>query len=163
MNKCAAGFSLIELITVIAMSAILLMMALPIWLHFYEQNQAEIAVKQISSALNFARSAAIAHGEKVIFCASRNHLNCGGLWHEGQIVMLQQQVLRVYGKLPDKLYWKSAFGRNDRLEFVASGFTNGQSGSFWICPRNDKWARRIVLEQSGRARVTGEGVDCSEG
>lgn len=161
-NKKWLGFSLLEMLLILALLGILCLMGIPSWRHLVQENQTGTQVRTFISALNFARSEAIKQSEKVIFCPSENQKTCGGSWQKGQIVLSNNTVLRIYPPLPanEKLLWKSSLGRVDRLEFVASGFTNGQKGSFIFCPTDARYAKRIIIEQSGRARVVSEDISC---
>lgn len=162
MKKIHIGFSLIELLIVIVLLSILLLGGISLWREFVQHNRANATVHQITTALQFARSEAIKNNGLVIFCASQNQKTCDGPWQNGQIILIKNKILRIYSPLSnkDRLIWKSAFGKNDRLEFVSTGFTNGQSGSFWYCPNDLRFAKRIVVLQSGRTRVTEESSGC---
>jgi type IV fimbrial biogenesis protein FimT len=159
------GYSLFEMLITIALVGILCLAGIPSWQYFMQENQMSAQVRTFITALNFARSEAVKQSEKIIFCPSENQHSCGGFWEQGQIVLSKDNVLRAYPALPPnvKLIWKSSLGRNDHLEFVPSGFTNGQKGSFIFCPPNPRYAKRIVIEQSGRMRITEEGIQCNPG
>lgn len=153
--KRHSAFTLIELLIALTLASLLLVAAVPLWREWLQRNRAEAVVQQLITAINLARSEAVKRGQTVTFCPSRDQRHCGGLWQEGQIILQQQQVIRTYAALPgrDQLIWRSSLGKNDRLEFVASGFTNGQKGSFIYYPAHGQAATRIVIEQSGRMRM----------
>lgn len=156
------GFSFIELLIVISLLGFLILGSVSWWGNLITQNRSTTYVQQILTALQFARSVAIKQNEKVIFCPSQDHRTCGGEWRVGQIILVKNKVLKIYPALSnsDRLLWKSAFGKNQILEFLPTGFTNGQNGSFWYCPKNLSAAKRITLQQSGKARVSNEFGGC---
>ncbi len=150
------GISLIEILIVLTLIGFFALVALPGLNHFYQSNQATTQVNQIITALHFARSEAILRNEIVIFCPSRNQSQCGGNWRDGQIVMsTNEKVLQAYPALKSQtaLIWKSTLGDNQQLRWLPSGLTAGQSGSFFYCPPNHNYAKRIVVLRTGRIRV----------
>jgi type IV fimbrial biogenesis protein FimT len=154
--KSTAAFSLIELLVTLAIVGIFLLLAISGFHTFVIKTRVTSQVNQFMSAIAYARSEAIMRGEVITLCKSVDHKTCGGQWRDGQIIInAKQQVLRVYQALPvgDQLLWFSNFKQNNFLQFSAAGFTNGQQGSFYYCPADKRYAKRIVVEQSGRVRV----------
>jgi len=110
-----------------------------------------------------ARSEAILRGRMVSLCKSNDQTNCLGSWEEGQIIFADENqnghvinaahVLSVFsGRASGKLLWKSSLHR-DYLQFLPSGLTNSQNGTFWFCEKNMKnpsWL--IKINHLGRAR-----------
>ena len=149
------GFTLIELLAAIALASVLLLITIPAFQQVLAHNRATIEVNKIISALHYARSEAIQLNEIVIFCKSADAKQCGGNWEDGQIILANNRVLRVYPALPanTRLYLKGNFGNNDTIRWLPSGATAGQKGSIYYCPTDERYARRIVLEKTGRVRV----------
>lgn len=155
MNK---GFSLLELIIVLFITIILLFIGVSGWNNFKQQQNSHIIMQQIAGAINFARIEAIKRGEPIIFCKSSDHQHCGGEWRDGQLVISSQgEVLQALDPLPlgDNLIWRSSFGRNDALELLPTGFTNGQQGRFYYISshKNTELAPVLVINQTGRIRL----------
>lgn len=150
-----SAFTLVELICTLALISLLLAIAAPSLRHVIAQNQVAQGVNQIIAAMNFARSEAVKRGVIVTFCKSSDHKKCSGAWNEGQIVMVGDEILRVYAALPsgDELTWRSSLGKNEALQWAPTGFTVGQKGSFYYCSANKRYGARIVVEQTGRIRV----------
>ncbi len=150
------GVSLIEILIVLMLIGFFALVALPGLNHFYLSNQANTQVNQIISALHYARSEAILRGEIVVFCPSHNQVQCGGNWREGQLVMTTHgKILQIYPALNSQidLIWRSTLGNNDNIRWLPSGFTAGQSGSFFYCPPDHQYAKRIVVLRTGRIRI----------
>jgi type IV fimbrial biogenesis protein FimT len=156
------GFNLIELLITIFLISIFLTIAVPNFQHLVIENRVDTHVQQLVAAIQFARTEAIKRGENVIFCKSNNSLTCGGQWNNGQIVLVNQVVIRVFPTLPkgDDLKLFGSFGKNEQLEFLPQGFTNGQQGSIYYCPTEKEYGMRIVIEQTGRIRLEKNGSKC---
>jgi type IV fimbrial biogenesis protein FimT len=158
------GFTLIELLVTTILLSILLLITIPAFQHIVAYNRATTAVNQIVTALNYARSEAIQRDVEITFCKSADHQTCGGNWQQGQIVVANHQVLRIYPALPanTQFYLKSNFSNNDAIRWLPNGATAGQNGSFYYCPPDMHYARRIVLEKTGRVRVEQNNVICND-
>lgn len=156
------GFTLIEFLTTIALMIIIAFISISMVQHTLKQNRLTNEVNQIVNAIHYARSEAIKQNAIIILCQSSDQKTCSGAWNQGQVVLIKNKVLQVFPALnnQDQLIWKSSLAQNDALQFNADGFTNGQQGSFYFCPTDKNYAKRIVVEQSGRVRVTDDGVVC---
>lgn len=156
------GFTFIELLITMTVLGILLLIAIPSMQHLVVQNRVTTQVQQIVRAINLTRSEAIKRGTSVFFCKSSDGKNCGGNWSDGQLILAGHEILRIYPHLPpgDELIWSSSFGQNDVLEILPTGFTNGQNGSFSYCPQDQNYAKRIIINQSGRVRISTDNVNC---
>ena len=156
MLRNQTAFIFLETIIVFAIISILLMTAIPLFSDVVSENSARAHTEQIFTALQLTRMEALKRREKVRFCKSIDHKTCGGAWHDGQIIISKNNiVLRVFSALPasDKLTWQSSFGKNDYLEFLPSGNTNAQQGSFYYCPKNSSQALAIIIKQTGHMRI----------
>jgi len=156
MPRKFSAFSFLEAIIVLAIIGILLMATIPLFSDAISSNGARTHTEQIFTALQLTRMEALKRRENVRFCKSVDHKTCGGSWHDGQIIISKSNVvLRVFSTLPasDKLTWQSSFGKNDYLEFLPSGNTNAQQGSFYYCPKNPSKALAIIIKQTGHMRV----------
>lgn len=160
--KFKIGFSLIEILVALTLFAIVLLIGVPSLQHALLQNRVDSSIHQMITAISFARSEAIRRQQRVSFCASEDGQRCRGTWRSGQILMADQKVLRVYSALPpgDNLMWVSSLSKNDVLEILPTGFTNGQQGSFYYCPPNKQYAKRIIVTQTGRVRVVNDATRC---
>lgn len=157
-----SGFSLIELLLAMTLLAILLVVAIPMTQSLLTRNRVTQHAAELVTALNYARSEAVKRGSLVTFCKSKAGKSCEGDWRDGQIVIVDKQVLRQYAALTngDNLIWRSSLGKNEMLQFAPAGFTHGQSGSFYYCPAEKQYAKRIVVEQSGRTRIMDDSSGC---
>ena len=88
MNKIK-GFSLIELLFVVAILGALLALALPSFTDTIEQTTTNSQIKVMLTTLNLARSEAIKRGQDVSVCASSDGADCDAAnWTAGWIVFV---------------------------------------------------------------------------
>lgn len=88
MNKIK-GFSLIELLFVVAILGALLALALPSFTDTIEQATTNSQIKVMLTTLNLARSEAIKRGQDVSVCASSDGADCDAAnWTAGWIVFV---------------------------------------------------------------------------
>lgn len=82
------GFSILELLTAIAVMAVLLGLGVPTFLDTINSNRTTTQANELVSALNFARSEAVKRSDLVSVCASTNGTSCSGAndWSTGWIV-----------------------------------------------------------------------------
>jgi len=150
------AFSLIELLLVVVLIVIVLLVVQPSWQDMVSKNHAQVYTNELMVTLQFARATAIKLGEPVIFCCSKNHQECNGLWQNGSIIITTVGKPKVLRVLPpvfagDTLSWN----RDATIIFSPDGFAGGQNGSFYYCPKNSsKNALAVILSPSGRARVS---------
>jgi type IV fimbrial biogenesis protein FimT len=82
------GFSIIELMVVVALAGVLLGLAVPSFRGLIERNRAAGEMNSLVGDLQFARSEAIKRGLPVSVCPSSDSSTClgAGTWHSGWIV-----------------------------------------------------------------------------
>lgn len=163
-----SGFTLYELIITLAIGAILITVVVPAFSHVASTNRSAAAVNELLTALQLARSTAVARAVPVTLC--RGRAACGDAsWSEGWRLFSDvdgdrilepgdgDRLLRV-GETPAPGYtlsWR-AFGSNDYIQFTPEGRTRAQNGTFRFCPEDSgiRYARGIIVYRTGRARVT---------
>lgn len=151
-NK-TSGFTLIELLISLLILATLITIAAPVSHDFLASHRSKSHINTLARALYFARSEAIQRGEKVIFCGSKDAKTCGGDWRNGQITQsASNELLRIFPALPksDRLVWNSSGGKDAAIEWLPTGYTNGQRGSFYYCTPTFSGSRTLVLLDTGR-------------
>jgi len=170
------GFSLIELLVVVAMLGILLAVAMPGFQDTIESANTNSQVKVLLTTLNLASSEAIKRGTNVAICASNDGLDCdAGVWNEGWMVFVDTNgdadgssgsvdagdtVLRVF----DTLGAGSTLTFTTNLfEYNAQGFNDLEAvHTFKVCPdtNNTNNARAVEIGVSGRGRRIETGLAC---
>lgn len=83
----AGGFTLLELLTTMAVVAVLLTVGVPGFFDIVRNNRAAANANEMVSALSVARSEAIRRGARVAVCPSSNGTACTGTWSDGWIVI----------------------------------------------------------------------------
>lgn len=182
------GFTLIELMVVIAIVAILTTLAAPSFVQLITKSNVSSAVNTFLADMRFARSEAVRRGGAVIMCrsdapeASSPHCNTddgpgGNGWVSGWIVFEDRSSNLDYNSATDQLLRVQAPITNldtilehssgsTRFQFTAMGrmksLTSATSLRFGT-NMPDALKRVVCVNQSGRARIVGDGsnVDCS--
>src|SRR5688500_4208789 len=85
------GFSFIELVMVLLITALLLVIAMPSWQSLRISSQITVEVNQLLKILAFARSEALLRHFPLTLCKSSDHHTCGGEWSDGQILFIDKQ------------------------------------------------------------------------
>lgn len=173
------GFTLLELITTIAIAAILMAIAVPNLTMFVENNRMKVTVGDVAAALNFARSEASKRRFPVTVCARASDTTCANsaTWNSGLLVFADSdgngtfdpgapgnEILRVVDSLPDHVTLETrGFVTPGYLQYSSAGETN-VSGRFRICNSRtgyDNIARSIDITPTGRANVDPNKYLCS--
>lgn len=163
MSTTDSGFSLVELIVVMALLAILINLGIPALSHSFERNQARVAINAIYRAINLTRFTAINHGVMTTLCKSADGQSCGGQWQQGFIVFTDRnadrhvndddRLIQVFPAPSESgtLLFR-AFQNKQYLQMTPQGFTNYQNGNFTFCPQNkdSSLAQQVIINRSGR-------------
>ncbi len=147
------AFTLLELLVSLCVLTILISIAIPAMQNFSADKRAIAQINSLGHALYYARSEAVLRAEKIILCASADGRSCGGKWRDGQMVSTTGgEVLRLFSALParDELIWNSSAGKDALVEWLPSGYTNGQRGTFYYCAIAAAYSRILVLLDTGR-------------
>ncbi|MEQ6341222.1 MAG: GspH/FimT family pseudopilin [Gammaproteobacteria bacterium] len=159
-----SAFTLIELLTTLAITGIIAISAAPSLQNLLMDNRMVARVNDLMAHLNLARSEAIHRGARVVLCPSADQQNCAkhSAWHEGWIVFVddnsdrkhgnKEMVLRLQSAVNDSFTIKS--GSHQPVVFQPQGSSGGTNDTFTFCDaRGPLKARAIVLSNSGRPRI----------
>jgi type IV fimbrial biogenesis protein FimT len=169
-----AGFTLLELMIVLAIGALIMSMAVPSFRNSINNQRLVTATNELVMSFTLAKSEAIKRVVYVSVCKSSDGASCTGggtSWNEGWIVFANatttnlgtfdvgDELIRVYSALPDSLEI-SAIGNVDAfVSFRPSGTlgttAGNQLGTFTTCDhRGADSATAIVMQPSGRWQVS---------
>ena len=86
--KSSAGFTLIEMMIVVAIAGILAAIALPSYLNYVIETRIAGVTHNLMVDLQLAREEAVTRGERVSVCPSTDKVSCssGGGWEKGWVV-----------------------------------------------------------------------------
>lgn len=161
-----------ELSVVLVLMTLLAGLGIASWRPFLAAAENEALLRQLQAALHFARQEALLRREVIVLCGSHNQEACTGDWQQGVLVFIDMtggeidsgQILRVFlwGRLGGVLHWRAFPRSQSKIEFLPSGASNYENGTFWYCSKNTShptWA--LVLAQSGHWRIRYPGQDGS--
>jgi len=160
--RCASrGFTLLELLVVIALASLLVMLSLPGFTAF-QHNARTAAVNHLHSTLAFARQLAISEQTNVTVCAANEaHDTCLNSWNGDLLVITddtttaigRDDIVRIVPALPSVAIIYTRENHRRRIRFNPLGFSKGYNGRFHLCPTSAEIGSTLVLSQYGRLRL----------
>lgn len=147
------GFTLLETMVAVAVVAILLSLAVPMYSDSRLNSQLRASANDLVGSVYLARSEAIKRGTVVRLCASANGETCGGAWNQGWIVTVGADVLDRQAALPSGFVVSEANGIGT-FAFQSTG-VDSTAGTFVVCRAQPVGEReRVVsIDATGRASV----------
>jgi type IV fimbrial biogenesis protein FimT len=166
------GFSLIELVTVLAIAGLLASMAAPSFSQLAASLQLTSASNALVSSLYLARSEAIKRNGRVVLCKTSDGMVCAnnGSWDQGWIVFHDVNNNGLRETTETVIHRQLALGASVRvtgnatvdsyISFVSTGGTKlvgggFQAGTLILCRASSAAgdSRQIILNAAGRPRV----------
>lgn len=175
------GFTLVEVMVVVAIMAILITLAAPSFTPLIERWRVQQTVKELESTLYFARSEAIKRGGNVIIHKNANNTNgctlasTGNDWGCGWSVCADlngnnscqsNEVLQRFDGAPNVQVTRTSGGQ--RILLNRWGLVAGNFLGFSLVPVNksitDQAARGVCMSSGGRVRVIApDQIPCTAG
>lgn len=168
----SAGITLLEMLVVLAITAITLTLAAPSFSTLVANVRLKTATELLLTHLNFARSEAIKRNARVVLCKSANGIQCAdvGGWEQGwmvfhdansnaqvdpgEAILLHQAALQGFVRFSGNtnIAQYVSYTPDGGAHLVSGGF---QSGTFTLCGYSDRptEAREIAISKAGQARI----------
>jgi type IV fimbrial biogenesis protein FimT len=169
------GMSLLELLITLGILSVLLSISMPDFEELVESVSADATLRQLATAIQLGKSAAITNRTTVTLCKSVDGLNCGGNWQDGVLVFTDRNRDRAINE-DDRLVRHitfpngkghirfRAFQNKQYLQLTSLGVTHSQNGNFTYCPfsGDSKLARQLIVNRTARLRFAqdsdGDGI-----
>lgn len=165
------GYTMIELMTVLAIAMILLAVGVPSFNSLLQAHRMTTTVNNFFAAVNLARSEAIHRGVRVDLVPAD-----GIDWAKGWIVLVDQngdqnadpgeQIIFSHGPVPKGLAIKSGFTDSKKPYLAYNGAGRTRTNANSQTPQLGSWSftlddhvRRIVVNFLGRPRVCNPKVE----
>lgn len=167
MMKRLHGFTLIEVMVVIALIAIMLTMAVPSFTTMVMNNRLSTQANSLVIAVNLARSEAIKRNRNVVLCRSANGTSCAaGGWEQGWIIYVDADptdgpgvntgagdvILREFSALTGTNTLRASANYTASITYVPSGFST-QAGTLVLCDDRDNDGDTADAEDFARGRA----------
>ena len=162
--KSNKGYSLINLLVALCISATLVSTATAGLSELTERNKTNSTSKQLFRIINFARLEAVNRGSSIVICPSTDSENCTHDWSSELLVFNDANRDNVFQSDRDEILLRSelvpkgmninwrSFGSRPYLSFDALGSTGYQNGRIYICNLDENHKAQIIVYRTGRAR-----------
>lgn len=164
------GFSLIELMVVVAITAILLAIGLPSFQGSLRSNRVATATNELMASFALARSEAIRSPGGAVICSTQNGTSCGGDWNDGWMVWIDMDgdglptgtndhVLRyIEGNAKLDVTMTTVAADPSTVAFDTRGRRDGPLRTITIepdvCPDGHDLVRNLAVGATGQVTVT---------
>lgn len=155
----SAGFTLIELMVVVAIVAMVAAIATPSWNNMIVSNRIRAAVNDWTQSIQFARSEALRQNVPITLCPSSNGASCTASDFEVGWIVRTDTGTVLQDTLPKPrltMVPNSSAKRN--ITFLPNGLLIGNYTGVHITVRdypaaNDSLSRHICIPRTGRVKV----------
>jgi len=164
MRTTATGITLLELIITLSIISIIFSFGVPSFRHQINNSKLYSEQQQLVTLLNAARVNAVDSGSPVTICPRGDNDLCGSSWSQGYLAFIDRNGDRILDTDEPVIFqfrstdndmqirWR-AFGVRSSLQWLPSGMTNHQNGTFEICLNDDpRYARALIITKAGRVR-----------
>ncbi len=169
MKRSVKGYSAIELACALAVSGVVLAMAVPAMARMVEQSMVVATHNDLRGAIAYARNQAVQLATPVALCASADQQSCGSDWRAGWIAFTDRgeagtrddsdTVLRAWQPADGAHLSIEPIGMTRELRFstrgavLPSGANAGWALQPVTCEPGDPSRREILVGPSGDVRL----------
>ncbi len=150
------GFTFIELMTAIAVLAVVISIGIPSFQTLISNNRVSSQVNNFVTSLNLARSEAINRGDSVTVAAA------GGGWADGwTITAADGTVLRQQEAFKNDSTMTATSGTAS-IVFNSRGFLDGENlVTFTLCNQDSQYDKQVSVTPGGRVNTVSN-HDCGD-
>ncbi|MHB1215030.1 MAG: GspH/FimT family pseudopilin [Thiobacillus sp.] len=169
-KMASRGFTLVELLVVLAVGASLLTIAIPGYAFLVNSSRLAAVTNNLVTALHLARSEAIKRGTRVTVCKTSNAMavmpscDAAASWQQGWIVFVDggtrgvvdsgDMLLRVQDRVSPAVTITTGTNYGSFISYRPSGISqgsNGANGTVHVCVAGTR--RDIIINNTGRIRL----------
>lgn len=166
----AGGFSLMELVIVLAIGAFLVAMAVPAYRGQIDNSRLSAAASDFLSSMMLAKAESIGRTDNITLCISNvNADNCltSGGWEQGWLIFIDldgdgefdvgdDEIIQIHRSLNEGMTARGTPQLSDRITFAPNGLTNlSGNQTIMICDARgfNKDSRGIIVSILGKGSI----------
>lgn len=151
-TRASFGFTLVELLVVVALLAILAAFALPALGRLAENGRATALADLLQSQLAHARASSVLRRRDIDICGSSDGETCDGAWSEGWIIHEPPQGNVLSSHRLDKPARLRRGSASPIIRFRSNGTSPLGNSRFYICNEKLEVVVQLVISRQGRVR-----------